>query len=137
MDGVQNIHHSDPRPVPAYFGPNRGPNASTSSNHHVQSAHRHNGSVHDGDAIADYPMHDPEDDELDSKPLNFSPHPSQHQPGLSGVARSPIPSASASRKRKKTGDPSESEAVRRLRRSHEACARCRQKKIKVCSFARF
>jgi hypothetical protein len=38
--------------------------------------------------------------------------------------------ASPSRKRKKLADGG-TESVRRLRRSHEACARCRLKKIKA------
>lgn len=62
----------------------------------------------------DYPMHDAnEKDELDpGKPLPLV--------------------ASPSRKRKKLADGG-TESVRRLRRSHEACARCRLKKIKCDS----
>ncbi|CCA71448.1 hypothetical protein PIIN_05387 [Serendipita indica DSM 11827] len=133
LDSVQNGHHQDPRPVPAFYAPHRGPNQSPNAHHHTQSVHNRNGSIHDSDTMADYPMHEPEDDELDTKPPHFTHHPSQHHPGAPNVSRSPIPPASTPRKRKKTGEPSEGEAVRRLRRSHEACARCRQKKIKCDS----
>lgn len=62
-------------------------------------------------ASSDQPMHDIlENDELDRSPTAASPAPS--------------------RKRKKPPE-SEPEPTRRLRRSHEACARCRLKKIKA------
>lgn len=44
--------------------------------------------------------------------------------------RPPSTSPTSPRKRKKPSD-GDSEPVRRLRRNHEACSRCRHKKIKV------
>jgi len=51
---------------------------------------------------------------------------------------SPQPPPSQSRKRKKAenGEPTTPAEPRRLRRSHEACARCRSKKIKVGPISR-
>jgi len=43
------------------------------------------------------------------------------------------PTPQPSRKRKKNDPNDEPSEPRRLRRSHEACARCRSKKIKVCA----
>jgi hypothetical protein len=62
-------------------------------------------------SVIDYHMHDAtERDELES-------------------VRSPtVPSSPRKRKKMSEGD---GEAVRRLRRSHEACTRCRLKKIKA------
>src|SRR5258708_5775648 len=50
----------------------------------------------------------------------------------------PQPTSSQSRKRKKAdnGEPTTPAEPRRLRRSHEACARCRSKKIKVGPISR-
>lgn len=65
-------------------------------------------------SMMDYPMRDAaERDELES-------------------VRSPI-TPSSPRKRKKLSE-GEGEAVRRLRRSHEACTRCRLKKIKASRY---
>lgn len=44
----------------------------------------------------------------------------------------PTPGPSAARKRKLSPGPEMLNEARRLRRSHEACVRCRSKKIKVC-----
>jgi len=62
-------------------------------------------------SVIDYPMHDAtERDELES-------------------VRSPtVPSSPRKRKKMSEGD---GETVRRLRRSHEACTRCRLKNIKA------
>ncbi len=50
----------------------------------------------------------------------------------------PQPPSSQNRKRKKAenGEPTTPAEPRRLRRSHEACARCRSKKIKVGPISR-
>ncbi|KAG8806209.1 hypothetical protein FRC17_005127, partial [Serendipita sp. 399] len=80
-------------------------------------------------ALVDYPMHD----RTENNELNILPPP--RHPGANANAASVVrpPSATSSpRKRKKTieGDV---ESIRRLRRSHEACTRCRLKKIKCDS----
>ena len=56
------------------------------------------------------------------------------QPGQQEMMPPPTPTSSGpARKRKKndSGEPASPAEPRRLRRSHEACARCRSKKIKV------
>lgn len=63
------------------------------------------------------------------------PPPPQQQPPPGQQPSQPTPS----RKRKKTGDGDEAShpaEPRRLRRSHEACARCRSKKIKASPVGR-
>jgi len=66
--------------------------------------------------------------------------PSAPQPPPPPDQQSPQPSSAGSRKRKKTdsapGEPSTPAEPRRLRRSHEACARCRSKKIKASPVGR-
>ncbi|KAG8771417.1 hypothetical protein FRC15_003424 [Serendipita sp. 397] len=76
--------------------------------------------------LVDYPMHDStENNELIVLP------PPRHPGANAGVVRPPS-ATSAPRKRKKTIE-GDSEVIRRLRRSHEACTRCRLKKIKCDS----
>jgi hypothetical protein len=48
----------------------------------------------------------------------------------------PPPSQSRKRKKAENGEPTTPAEPRRLRRSHEACARCRSKKIKVGPISR-
>jgi hypothetical protein len=60
--------------------------------------------------------------------VQMDPHPHQ--------LPAPQPTAQPSRKRKKSDLNDEPSEPRRLRRSHEACARCRSKKIKASAVAR-
>ena len=67
--------------------------------------------------------------QMDQQPHIDSQQPQQAQ---SQVA----PPQGRKRKKAENGEPSTPAEPRRLRRSHEACARCRSKKIKVCTMSR-
>ena len=66
--------------------------------------------------------------------MDQQPHIDTQQPQQAQAQATP----QQSRKRKKpeNGEPSTPAEPRRLRRSHEACARCRSKKIKVGTISR-
>lgn len=72
--------------------------------------------------------------------LQMDPSQAPQQPQQSPQQQQPIPPQAAPRKRKKVdanGDETPHQAEpRRLRRSHEACARCRSKKIKASPVGR-
>lgn len=62
--------------------------------------------------------------QMDQQPPIDAQQPQQSQP-------QPPPSQGRKRKKAENGEPTTPAEPRRLRRSHEACARCRSKKIKV------
>lgn len=76
------------------------------------------------------PEYPPQDVPMDVVQQHQTPQPGQQE--MMPPPSTPTP-APPSRKRKKNenGEPSSPAEPRRLRRSHEACARCRSKKIKV------
>jgi hypothetical protein len=67
--------------------------------------------------------------QMDQQPPIDAQQPQQSQP-------QPPPSQSRKRKKAENGEPTTPAEPRRLRRSHEACARCRSKKIKVGTISR-
>ena len=66
--------------------------------------------------------------------MDQQPHVDTQQPQQAQVQ--PTPSQGRKRKKAENGEPSTPAEPRRLRRSHEACARCRSKKIKVGTISR-
>ena len=80
------------------------------------------------------PEFPPQDVQMDVQQQHPPPPGPQGQPPQEMMPPPGTPTpAPPSRKRKKNenGEPSSPAEPRRLRRSHEACARCRSKKIKV------
>ena len=63
-------------------------------------------------------------------PVQHPQHPPQQEMMPPPATPAPVP-PSRKHKKKENGDPLSPAKPRRLRRSHEACARCRSKKIKV------
>ena len=66
--------------------------------------------------------------QMDQQPIDAQ-QPQQSQPQST-------PSQGRKRKKAENGEPTTPAEPRRLRRSHEACARCRSKKIKVGTISR-